>query len=160
MTTLKPANINQKALEILRSLTPSDEGHNPAPTQPHVHPVGPSKHKPYQRTGRLKEGWMVRRQGAVRAVSIINPVPYALWVEYGWYSLSGTYVPGHFMLKRALPMLRDLYVKENRKRLYQFLSRRPISSGEMVNVDYSEFDSGSFGSFEEIFEAFDTGDYD
>lgn len=152
MTKLKLAAVSQQALDILRSLTPSDTGHHPAPDYPHTHPVGPSKHKPYERTGRLAESWRVRRQGAIKTVSIINPVYYAIFVEYGWYSSLGTYVPGHFMVKRALPRIRKLFIQENRKRFHIFFKQRPISSGKPITVDYSEYGMGETQGdlFEEI----------
>ena len=141
MATLKLAEVSKKALDILRAVTPSEIGHHPASDFPHEHPLGIGKE--YIRTGELARGWSIRRQGAQKAVSIINPVPYAIYVEYGWVTLTGLYVPGHFMLKRALPKLREIFVKDNRKNLHIFLKNRPISSGKM-RVDKSEYDTEEF----------------
>ena len=142
MATLKLAAPNEKALKVLRAATPSKVGHHPSADFPHEHPLGKS-HKEYKRTGELAKGWKIRRQGAQKAVSILNLVPYAIYVEAGWITLSDLYIPGHFMLKRSLPKLREIFIRDNRKNFHIFLKNRPISSGRM-RVDKSEYETEEF----------------
>lgn len=70
--------------------------------------------------GTLRRGWTastaedwadsidVQVQDGVYTVSIINPVEYASYVEYGHRSRSGGWVPGRFMLTISANELNEL----------------------------------------------------
>lgn len=143
MSTLKVKGPSQEALKIIQSKTPSppqdESGHKADPNYPHTHPLGDVEE--YIRTGALSQAWKIQRRG-VRSVSIANNTHYISFVEFGWYTKKGLYVPGHFMLHRSLPEMREVFIRDNRDSLRLFLKRRPFSEGKPVSVDYSEYQKG------------------